>query len=119
MKKRKNTSYKFIVKKNMIIITVSLLVLFLFLSYKIYNSKENIMKRYVSKYYDETIRGKVIGIDRQIVTIRDLEKAGFNINEFKEKCNMEESFSYVILENPKERDIEKIKYTVENHLVCD
>ena len=111
--------------KNIIILTsITLMILIIFIPIIIFGSKiskdtlEKEMETMVSEFYDNNIKGKVIGMNRQIVTVEDLKNQGFDISLFeKAKCKLE-SFSYVILEDPKEEDISKIKYTVEHHLDC-
>ena len=84
---------------------------------------EKDMTSMVSKYFDENIRGKVIGINKQIVTIETLENAGHDIKNLKDPnsgtaCDKTESFSYVVIADPAETDYDKITYSVENHLSC-
>ena len=85
------------------------------------NEKVNLeekMTAMVSSFYEKNIKGKVIGVHRQIVTLEDLQKQDYDISVFiKSSCKLE-SFSYVILEDAQETDVAKIKYTVENHLDC-
>ena len=88
------------------------------------NDLEKDMTSMVSKYFDENIRGKVIGINKQIVTVETLERAGYDIKNLKDPnsgtaCDKVESFSYVVITDPAETDYDKISYSVENHLTCD
>lgn len=79
---------------------------------------ETEMSELVSSFYDKYIKGMTVGIHRHIVTLKDLEAQEYNINHFTIlECDME-SFSYVILDDPMETDIAKIKYTIEHHLDC-
>lgn len=87
------------------------------------NDLEKDMTSMVSKYFDENIRGKVIGINKQIVTVETLERAGYDIKNLKDPnsgtdCDKVESFSYVVIADPSETDFDKIVYSVENHLKC-
>ena|GEM_PF-6153155 len=84
---------------------------------------ESNMKTMASRYFDEKIRGNVIGINKQIISVGTLEKAGYDISGLKDPesgiaCDKENSFSYIIIGDPAETDYDKITYTVENHLSC-
>lgn len=84
---------------------------------------EKEMTNLTSRYFDEFIRSKVIGINKQIITIDTLEKANYDISKLKDPytgqtCDKENSFSYIIINDPAETDYDKISYTVENHLKC-
>jgi len=84
---------------------------------------EAAMKSIASKFYDEKIRAKVIGMDNQIIYLKDIEENGYDISKIIDPkdgttCDKEKSYAVVKAENPSEIDYDKIKYTVENHLVC-
>ena len=82
-----------------------------------YNLEEE-MAEMVSSFYDKNIKGKVIGVDKQIVTLKDLQSQAYDINHFIiAECDLE-SYSYVVLDDPQETDVKKIKYTIEHHLDC-
>lgn len=85
---------------------------------------EKEMSSLTSQYFDEFIRSKVIGINKQIITIETLEKANYDTSKLTDPytgkaCDKQNSYSYIIINDPAETAYDKITYTVENHLVCE
>ncbi len=109
------------------IATVSLLIVFALMSWvgidKYFfvdiDKLNNEMTKLASKYYEENIKGKVIGVDQHEITLEAIKDKGFLNIDGLSKCDPKESKSYVIVENPIEEDIKKIRYKIENHLVCE
>ena len=78
------------------------------------------MNKVVDSFYNDRIRGKVIGIKKQLVTLSALDKAGYDVSALKNAgCNMDNTFAYVVLEDPNETEFDKIKYTIEITLACE
>ena len=76
------------------------------------------MTALVTTYYEEKIKGNVFGVNQQKVTLQALEEAGYDISSVIDKGEYDKTktYSLVKIENPNETDVDKIKYTVENHL---
>ena len=78
------------------------------------------MTKIVAKYYEENFKENSAQIGRLIVTLQTLEDAGYSIKGITGKPgvskDLNQAFSYVIIENPEETDKDKIIYTIENHL---
>lgn len=99
-----------------VIVLIVLLITILFATKVIGTNYDKEMTNLVKDYYENNIKGNVIGIDKQKVTITDLKNADMNVSKL-EKCN-EDSYSYVIINNPMEAEKDKIEYSIENHLDC-
>jgi hypothetical protein len=69
------------------------------------------------KYYDTDIKGKVLFVNQQQVSLTDLEKANVDIKEFtKESCDKS---SYVLLKfTLDDKGLPKGNYQTEVHLIC-
>lgn len=121
--KKDNKIVNFLLKYKIILI-VAILFLVIMITYVLYksNSRINLEEKLLSiveTYYNDKIKGKVIGIKEQIVTLNTLEKAEYDITIFKEaNCDLEESYSSVILEDPNETNLDKIKYSIQCYLKC-
>ena len=120
MKLNKKTKIIFLIILSLVVIAVGV---FFYLSNvdnegtgsKTLNNK---MEKITTEFYNENIKGKVIGVNKQIVTLKDLKKQNYDISDFERaKCDLE-SFAYVIIKDPQETDKAKIKFTIENHLKC-
>ena len=101
----------------LLIITISILI------YKYVNTEDyvnNKMAQLVTDYFERDIKENAVGVNRLLVTLPTLQDAGFNIKSIKGKKGVvEEAFSYVIIENPEEKDVTKMIYIIENHLYGD
>lgn len=80
---------------------------------------EDKMIALTTEFYENEIAGKVIGVDRQIVSLDILKKLNYDVTPFdKAKCNFSESKAYINIENSAETDINKIEYSIELDLKC-
>jgi len=82
-------------------------------------SLEDEMSMLAEKYYNEQIKGKVFGINEQIITLVALKRAKYDIKKFEKICDLNKSYSVIKIENPNEQNIKLIKYKIENHLNCE
>lgn len=69
------------------------------------------------KYYEEQLKGKVLGLNSHIVTIEALQTAGYDVTNFTNKKCDKTSYSLIVLELDENRDVVG-DYKVENHLTC-
>ena len=102
---------------------VIIIIVVVFCIYKITYTEEYAnkkMTKLVTKYYERDLKENTVGVGRLIVTLQTLKDADFNIRGVKGKPgvskDLNEAFSYIIIENLEETDIDKIVYTIENHL---
>jgi hypothetical protein len=82
-----------------------------------YSKLEKDLADKATKYYNDDIKGKVLFVDQQQVSLSDLEKAKVDITEFtKESCDKS---SYVLLKfTLDDKGLPKGDYKIETHLIC-
>jgi hypothetical protein len=75
------------------------------------------MTELTTQYFNSNVRGKIIGVDRIEVSIKDLVQAGLDI-DFLKNCDQKESKSSITIKNPKETESAKVEFSTKNHLIC-
>lgn len=83
-----------------------------------YQKLEEKLTELSKQYYEEQLKGKVKGFNMHEISLEQMEKAGYDISEFKEKkCDLT-SYSFIKLELDENREVIGDNYEVENHLKC-
>ncbi len=82
-----------------------------------YEKLEEEMTTKASSYYEEYLKGYVVGVDQHKITLEDLKNKDYNINNFiKRKCELD---SYVLIKlEADEQHTDNDNYDIENHLTC-
>jgi hypothetical protein len=82
-----------------------------------YDKLEKDLTTKASKYYEDNLEGKVLGITQHKIDLTAMEKAKIDIKEFTdEDCN-KDSYALIILKLDKDNKVVG-DYKVENHLTC-
>lgn len=82
-----------------------------------FKSLENQLINEVTKYYNDNLKGMVIGVNEHKVTLSHLEASGVDISKYTEADCDVESYSLVKLTLDEENNVVG-EPVVENHLSC-
>ncbi|MDD2181264.1 MAG: hypothetical protein PHW32_02720 [Bacilli bacterium] len=104
-------------KRKLIFIVAVLLVAVVGCGKPNYKALETELESLAGKYYEEQLKGKVLGLDEHHITLKSLEDVNYDISKFvKENCD-KTSYSLVQLTLDENREVVG-DYKVENHLTC-
>lgn len=84
---------------------------------KTYSKLEEEMTTLASNYYEEQLKGVVLGFNEHQVSLEMMEKVGYNINNFINKNCDKSSYSVIKLTLNEDREVIG-DYEVENYLTC-
>ncbi len=118
-------------RRAVVVLIISIVVLLLVLLGVIYLTKEkdgsdNLKSNFeelVKTYFEKNIKGNVINVSQQKVTLKTLKSMNYNTTIMKnastgKECNLENTYGLVIIENPEETEKANIRYKIEVRLDC-
>lgn len=129
-----NKVISFIIKNKFILIIIviimTIICYILFKSFKqspilpVINTFEVDLEKEITNiaetYYQDEVKGKVIGIEEYRITLAILESSGYDVNIFRENnCDFDKSYSNIIIDDPNEINTQNINYSIKVHLSCD
>lgn len=82
-----------------------------------FSSLEKELTEKATKYYDDYIKGKVLGVNNHQITLDALEKAGVDIKNFSKKSCDRSSYALIKL-NLNENGEAIGNVEIENYLIC-
>jgi len=82
-----------------------------------FSSLEKELTEKATKYYEDYIKGKVLGVNNHQVTLTALENVGVDIKNFAKKSCDRSSYALIKL-NLNENGEPTGTIAVENHLIC-
>lgn len=79
-----------------------------------YEQLESEMNDKALSYYEEHLKGYIVGVNQHKITLKDLDNQNYNINKFiKQECELD---SYVLIKFMPDEDNDD--YEIETHLTC-
>lgn len=102
-----------------VLIILSLVIIFLTgcSSKNKYSALEKELTDKATKYYEDYLKDKVLGVNNHQITLELLDAANVDISNFKKKYCDRSSYALIILEFNENGELTD-NFKVENHLTC-